>query len=233
MAEEPVRLEANAGTVRTLVPGRKAIDLVAYYPDQIDYYPECELQTKRWFVENVQSDWVMFDVGANIGYYSILFSQLAAAGQIYAFEPTATFSMLQENLEYHGCGNVTASQVAVGRVSGAVEDNIFRIWGAEPERQTYDFSTVDDLVLKMELTRLDCIKIDVDSFDFDVLAGAEKTLARFNPWVVVELCHALSRRNQSAPQALEWLAHRGYRKAQVLEHENYVLHRDPDDSCFG
>ena len=153
MAEEPVRLQASAGTVRTLVPGRKAIDLVAYYPDQIDYYPECELQTKRWFVENVQSDWVMFDVGANIGYYSILFSQLARAGQIYAFEPTATFSMLQENLEYHGCRNVTASRVAVGRVSGAVEDNIFRIWGAEPERQTYDFSTVDDLVLKMELTR--------------------------------------------------------------------------------
>ena len=108
----------------------------------------------------------------------------------------------------------------------------FGIWGAEPERQTYDFSTVDDLVLKMELTRLDCIKIDVDSFDFDVLAGAEKTLARFNPWVVVELCHALSRRNQSAPQALEWLARRGYRKAQVLEHENYVLHRDPDDSSL-
>ena len=134
MAEEPVRLEANAGTVRTLVPGRKAIDLVAYYPDQIDYYPECELQTKRWFVENVHSDWVLFDVGANIGYYSILFSRLAAAGQIYAFEPTATFSMLEKNLAYNACRNVKALQIAVGRVSGPVEDNIFRIWGEGPER---------------------------------------------------------------------------------------------------
>ena len=67
----------------------------------------------------------------------------------------------------------------------------------EPERHTYDFSTVDDLVQKLKLTRLDCIKIDVDSFDFEVLMGAEETLRRFNSWIVVELCHSLSRRDQS------------------------------------
>ena len=229
MADRALRSDASSPLVRTLVPGDKAIDLVAYYLHQADYYPECELQTKRWFVENVRPDWIMFDVGANIGCYSILFSRLAPAGKIYAFEPTETFSMLEENLAYHGCRNVEALQIAVGMVNGSVEDNIFRIWGGEPERRTYDFSTVDDLVQKLKLTRLDCIKIDVDSFDFEVLMGAEETLRRFNSWIVVELCHALSRRNQSAPQALEWLARQGYRRAHVLEHENYVLHRDPDD----
>ena len=51
-------------------------------------------------MENVHPDWILFDVGANIGCYSILFSRLAPAGQIYAFEPTDTFSMLEENLAY-------------------------------------------------------------------------------------------------------------------------------------
>lgn len=229
MTDQALRSGANSPPIRTLVPGERAIELVAYYLQQSDYYPECELKTKRWFVENVRPEWVIFDVGANIGYYSILFSRLAPAGKVFAFEPTETFSMLRENLGYHGCRNVNALQIAVGMVSGAVKDDIFRIWGAEPERLTYNFSTVDDLVEKLKLTRLDCIKIDVDSFDFEVLMGAQETLRRLNPWIVVELCHALSRRNQSAPQALEWLACRGYRKAHVLEHENYVLHRDPDD----
>ena len=78
MTHQALRSGANSGAAASLVPGHKSIELVADL-HQVDYYPECELQTKRWFVENVQSDWVMFDVGANIGYYSILFSQLAAA----------------------------------------------------------------------------------------------------------------------------------------------------------
>lgn len=221
-----MRSGAKFRPVQTLVPGHKPIDLVAYYLHQADYYPECELHTKRWFVENVRPDWVMFDVGANIGYYSILFSRLAPAGKIYAFEPTETFSMLKENLAHNACNNVTALQIALGMVNGPVEDNIFRTWGGEPERHTYNFSTIDDLVMQLKLRRLDCVKIDVDSFDFEVLRGAEETLRHLNPWVVVELCHALSRRNQSAPQALEWLACQGYRTAHVLEHENFVLHHD-------
>jgi len=56
----------GAQSARTLIPGHKPIELKAYYPHQIEYYPECELQTKRWFVENVRPDWIMFDIGANI-----------------------------------------------------------------------------------------------------------------------------------------------------------------------
>jgi uncharacterized protein YecE (DUF72 family) len=69
------------------------------------------------------------------------------------------------------------------------------------------------------------LKIDCDSFDFEVLRGASKTLERFNPWIVVELNHALAIRNQSVPEALEWLLERGYDHAHVLDHENYVLRR--------
>jgi FkbM family methyltransferase len=229
MAEEALRSNVNSGVIQSLVPGHQPIDLVAYYARWADHYRECELQTKRWFVENVHSDWIMFDVGAHIGYYSILFSRLASVGHVYAFEPTETFFMLEENLAYNACRNVTASQTAVGMVSGAVEDNVFRIWGDGPERRTYDFSTLDDLVLKLKLTRLDCIKIDVDSFDFEVLMGAEETLRRLNPWIVVELCHTLSQRNQTVTQALEWLMHRGYRTAHVVEHDNFVFRRDSSD----
>jgi hypothetical protein len=43
--------------------------------------------------------------------------------------------------------------------------------------------------------------------------------------VVVELNHALARRNQGVGEALAWLARRGYRKALVLDNDNFVLQR--------
>jgi hypothetical protein len=58
-----------------------------------------------------------------------------------------------------------------------------------------------------------------------VLRGAERTLAGRDPVIVVELNHALAQRNQSAGEALAWLARRGYRKALVLDNDNFILQR--------
>lgn len=212
-------------TIYSAVPGRQPIPLVSYYSEFKDYYHLCELQTKRWFVENVASDWVIFDVGANVGYYSILFSQLAPHGRVLAFEPTATARMLEANLRAQGCRNVEMHEMALGARSGLIEDGIYRIWGEEPERAHYPFRRLDDVVTDFGMTRVDCIKIDVDSFDLEVLFGAERTLERFDPWIVVELNHALAKRQQSVGQVIGWLLGRGYRGALLLDHENYVMRR--------
>ena len=229
-SEHPPSTLANpappAGPIFTLVPGHRAIELVAYYREFVDYYPECELQTKRWFVENVQRDWVCFDVGANIGYYSILFSRLAPEGRVYAFEPTDTIELLRKNLAHHACPNVEPIKVALGALSGRHTENVFRIWGQPAERKEYDFETIDAIVAKLHIDRLDCLKIDVDSFDFDVLRGAYRTLESFNPWVVIELNYALAQRNQSVNQALEWLVSRGYGSAFITDYENFILRRE-------
>jgi hypothetical protein len=58
-----------------------------------------------------------------------------------------------------------------------------------------------------------------------VLRGAERTLAERDPVIVVELNHALARRNQGVGEALAWLARRGYRKALVLDNDNFMLQR--------
>ena len=211
--------------VFTYVPGRRPIELVASYDELRDYYPYCEMQTKRWFVENVKSDWTICDVGANIGYYSILFSQLCPKGTVHAFEPTSTIDLLEKNISYHSVQNVQTYQIALGARSGNYPDAIYRIWGQDPELRPYYFLTLDDAVKEFDLKRLDCIKIDVDSFDFDVLRGAERSLQKFNPWIVVELNHALDRRGQNAGQAIEWLLTRGYQEAVVLDYDNFVLRR--------
>lgn len=211
--------------ISTAVPGRKPIELIQYYEQFAGYYPGCEMSTKRWFVENVKSDWIILDCGANIGYFTILFSQLATKGHVYAFEPTSTHKMLVQNLRHHSVKNVTTVQMALGNRVGWHDDAIFRIWGQEPERQQYLFTTIDQFIKDHEVSRVDCIKIDVDSFDFDVLQGAEEALIELNPFVMVELNHALSKRNQSNTEALEWLAKLEYENCIVLDYDNFLLKR--------
>lgn len=214
--------------VATTIPGRDPIELVDYYEEFRDYYPYCELETKRWFVEHVRADWWIFDIGANVGYYTILFSQLAPAGRVFAFEPTATAEMLRANLAHNRVGNAEVHAVALAATTGEREDRIFRLWGTDGEVKTYPFYAFDDFIARHGIERVDCLKIDVDSFDFEVLRGAERTLAERNPVIVVELNHALGLRNQSVSEALEWLARRGYRKALVLDKDNFVLQRELD-----
>ena len=172
-----VAMLGNAGQKMLVqIPKRNPIELISYYDEFAWYYPTCEMETKRWFVDNVQSDWCIFDIGANVGYYSILFSRLAPSGQIFAFEPTSTEAMLRANLAHHQVRNIEVHKIAVGRQPGLRTDDIFRIWGHDAERNEYPFVSVDSFVQERKLTKVDCLKIDVDSFDFEVLQGVVDTL---------------------------------------------------------
>jgi len=224
----------NQITAYTEIPHRNPIILPAFYPEFISYYPRCEMETKSWFVENVKSDWVILDAGANIGYYSIMFSMLAPSGTIYAFEPTDTFDKLLENLKFNNIANVVAHKIALGNKSGQFNDAIFKIWGNKPENLEYIFTTIDDFVDLAELDKVDAIKIDVDSFDFEVLQGAEKTLLRLDPYVMLEINQgALAKRNISPLQVFSWLYERGYTTAEIFDDENYLLKKQKDIAVKG
>lgn len=212
--------------METIVPGGEPITLPAFYKEFLDYYPQCELQTKRWMSEQIKEDWVCIDVGANIGYHSILMSRLASRGHIFAFEPTITSRMLHKNLNFNNVSNVEVLEQAVGAVSGNKNEELYRIWGRKPEKATYEFITIDDFVKQRGLTRVDFIKVDVDGFDIEVLEGAKETLSRLNPVVLVELNHALSTRNRSNAEAFELFLDAKYDKCLVLDSHNYVFSRD-------
>lgn len=217
---------------RTTIPGRPDIELPAFYANFEWYYPKCELQTKEWFVKNAEPDWMYIDCGANIGYYSILFPQLSPQGTVHAVEPTSTADMLEQNVAHNQCNNVTVHRYAMGLSPGRRVEKIFRIWGEAAEELEYDFITLDKFVEQLDLQKLDCIKIDVDSFDFEVLMGGDKILERFDPWLVVELNHALGVRGYSNMAALPWLLDRGYRRCLVLDYDNFILRRSAPSSAF-
>jgi FkbM family methyltransferase len=211
----------------TRVPGHQDIELIRYYDQFLGYYEYCEPETKRWFVEHAEPDWVVLDCGANIGYYSILFSRLCPNGRVYAFEPTDTATMLLDNLKHcQALQNVEVLRLALGSRRGDYEDAIFRIWGEAAERLVYPFTTIDAFVTERRLA-VDSIKIDVDSFDLEVLKGAQQTLIERDPYVMVELNHALAVRQQSVAEALHYMTRLGYRECESYDRENFLFKRSP------
>lgn len=223
-------LDERARDLVTKIPGGTPIQIPAHYPEFASYYPECELQTKKWFIDNVRQEWICVDAGANIGYHSILMARLAQSGTVYAFEPTDTHDFLVSNIEANNASNVTPLRLGLSDRSFRGEESIFRIWGHDPEVTEVEFVTLDEFAVRVGLERLDLIKIDVDGFDLEVLWGAESVLKRFQPTVIVELNHALLTRGYTPSQAISWLVAQGYRSALVLDSDNWVFSPHGDNS---
>ncbi len=204
-------------------PGFGKIELVSYYQEFSKYYPICEPQTKAWFSSHIKPHWIIFDVGANIGYYTIQFSKLGH--KVYAFEPTETVKMLKENLAHHRCHNVEIIKAPVGAKQETREDLVYQIWGNEPVKNLWKFITLDAFVQEHGIVKLDCIKIDVDSYDLDVLKGAKETIKTLKPFVVFEIVNkTLEKRQLTRKDVFEWL-YDGLNVTQMfcLDAENFLF----------
>jgi FkbM family methyltransferase len=212
--------------VKTMIPSAEPIELVAYYPEFRSDYPTCELQTKRWLVENARDNWVSIDAGANVGYHSILLGRKSPSGRVFAFEPTSTAAMLKENIAHNGVENIEVVQKALGNELGIRREQVYRIWGESAEEDEYDFTTIDAFVRERDLKVLHFIKIDVDGFNLEILFGATETLARFSPIVLVEVNHALATRGFTASEIYDFMLKNKYGRVLILDKDNYVFFKD-------
>lgn len=132
------------------------------------------------------------DVGANIGYYTLLFARHAGpSGRVFAFEPDeANFALLGGNVAMNGYGNVTALQSAVSDAPG--ELTLYRNAANRMDHRTYDPGEgwehapvpavrLDDYFAPG--TRIDVVKMDIQGSEPRALAGMTRLLSD-NPAVV-------------------------------------------------
>lgn len=150
---------------------------------------------------------VFFDIGANIGYYSLLGSHLNSKLQIFGFEPSKDAwlyynkniiinNMTNKILPYNFAlsnknGQIKFNQVVnrkygetVGNLSGeaTVLENMHRSF----ESYIVNSITLDDFVEENKISKIDFIKIDTEGSEKLILEGAKNTLKKFRPIVVCE-----------------------------------------------
>lgn len=143
-----------------------------------------EYEDMSFVLDVMQAGDLFVDVGANIGSYSIL-AGVGAGADVLAFEPIPqTFKALERNILLNDLsGRVKAMNVGIGSKRGklcfsADRDTVNHVL-AEGEdvrvRVQVDVLALDD-VLRDKRPAL--IKIDVEGFESEVLAGAKRVLAR-------------------------------------------------------
>jgi FkbM family methyltransferase len=144
------------------------------------------------------------DIGAHIGYYTVLAARLVGPrGHVYAFEPSPSSNrLLQKNIELNCFSNVTAFEVAVGDsprrgtlYEGPRQNTglatLHPVFGAKREgapEVTVEVRPVTALVPEEELVRVRALKIDVEWQELEVLRSLEplfelnQPLAIFLEW---------------------------------------------------
>lgn len=150
---------------------------------------------------------VALDCGANVGVHTIEWARLMHQwGEVIAFEAQEKiYYALAGNVAINNCLNVTARHCAVGAECGSIdipEPNYlvpssygsFELKQRENTEyigQDVDYSKTKPVPLvsidSLGLQRLDFIKIDVEGMEEEVLAGAEQSIVRHRPIMMIEV----------------------------------------------
>lgn len=137
---------------------------------------------------------VVFDVGAHVGYYTLLASVLVGReGRVIAFEPAPrNLSFLRTHLAINRVTNATVIGKAVSDRSGTAafaegERGSLGYTGHIATGGTLNVETValDELVMRGTVPRPDTIKIDVEGAEVTVLSGALATLTECRPTILL------------------------------------------------
>lgn len=126
------------------------------------------------------------DVGANLGYFSLLWAGLNPRGRVIAFEAAPrNIKLLEHNIMQNGLGDrITVVPKAAGHQAGAVHFNTGPAeqtgWGGISNEPSPDNIEVPLVRLDEELadTTIDVLKIDVEGADTWVLYGCEQLLKK-------------------------------------------------------
>ncbi len=158
-----------------------------------------------WVVDNLRRELrpgdFCIDVGAHIGYHALLMSKLVGpAGLVVAFEPfPQSFSLLVENAALNKASNMKAENVALSE-----RTETLRLEFSADEELTMTPSVAayavkgPDASLEVPALSLDgyldhlgrtptLIQIDVEGAELSVLRGAEVTLRRARPKLLIEV----------------------------------------------
>jgi FkbM family methyltransferase len=147
----------------------------------------------------------VFDVGANIGFYSVLFSRwVGPQGKVICFEPDPdNVLLLKRNLELNNCRNATVRDVAMGKtqeVSVFSRDPTTGATGHLGKGPTYGetlFGAGKEFLMPVKTETLDAealasqppdvIKLDIEGGEYEVLCGGSRVLREERPLVISEL----------------------------------------------
>jgi FkbM family methyltransferase len=153
--------------------------------------------------ETIFGNDIMIDIGANIGYFSILASSIKGV-TVFSFEPSSRELInFQENILLNKRNNIVIFPFALGSEDTMLELNLHHIGnpGANSflnlfetkDKQIVQCFKFDSLFNHNIADRIKLIKIDVEGFEFEVLKGMENFLNHYNNKLIIEISYSFQK----------------------------------------
>jgi FkbM family methyltransferase len=159
-------------------------------------FVEVERAERIFYLETLREGMTVFDVGANVGELTLLFSRFAgASGSVHAFEPCGqTFGRLEAVCRAASLRNVRLNRLALAEdetpVSLHVYDEDYMSWNTRAVRPLEDYgidvkplgvehapaTTLDLYCERNGVAEIDLLKVDVEGAEFQVFVGARRML---------------------------------------------------------
>lgn len=182
------------------------------------------------FASLLNSPSVIFDIGGNIGYFSLYMANKFQNACFYTFEPIPkTYEYLKENLKENNTQNINAYNMGLtnekqtmemfynpkgcggSSLKNICEENYI-------EKIICEFSTLDDFVKENNITSIDVIKCDVEGAEKFVFEGGLETLKKFKPVIFTEMLRKWSAKfNYHPNDIIALLSPLGYKCFAISE----------------
>jgi FkbM family methyltransferase len=217
----------RVGHVNVALPNRRALQLSSMGDDWISNqiywrgWAGYEPETVPLFYRLATHARTTLDVGAYVGYYTLLAAHANPAAQVFAFEPLEpVYERLQRNIKLNLLDNAQCIRAAVGDFDG--ESDFYHCAGEIPCSSSLSFEfmrsvaqlrasrvaviTLDQFVRENGVEHVDLMKIDTETTEPQVLRGMMETIRRDTPAII---CEVLGRGSEQALEQI--LGPLGYR----------------------
>jgi hypothetical protein len=146
-----------------------------------------------------------FDIGANIGIYSLLCQKINLNAVIHAFEPyPANYHSFLKNIDSNKAFTIVANNCAIGKKNGTTKlwvpkgrqlssvastaKGFTALFHKKTEAINVPIGTLDEYVASHGL-RVDLMKIDTEYSENEILLGARKSITHYRPVVLCEVLY--------------------------------------------
>lgn len=211
------------------------------------FLKDYEFETTSAIKKILKKGDVVFDIGANIGYYTLIFAKLVGkTGAVHSFEPSIReFASLCENIKLNKYNNIFLNQVAVTNYDGFMkmaifEDSTFGAYNTigKPTHQIVESQVYKEEIIKSLSLDTYCkiygsltpqlIKVDIEGAELQLINGGTKLLSSpKSPILVIEICEKTLKGTRSSPQAVvEKLRYFGYDLFSIKRNGHLIYYED-------
>lgn len=182
-----------------------------------------DVKSMPGFMEHVPGREVVVQAGGNVGVYPAHLARYF--NRVYTFEPDENnFACLSRNITLNK-GKIEAFHAALGSHSGTVSTIQHKpgdagcIMVSEVEDGAVPMRTIDDL----DLDACDLIWLDIEGYEEKALEGAERTIEKYRPAVIVEVNMTPQLHGLEIGGAVRWLEDRGYQRKVNIHNDILYL----------